>query len=202
MKIGILGSGNIGGTLGKKWVNEGHEIIFGVRNTGSTKVRTLLTEIGSAASAELVEDAIKEAEVILLAIPHAAVAEVVQKNASSMRGKIIIDATNKFGSPVVNNIEVISNHVVGAKIFRSFNSLGWEVFADPKFGEITADHFYCGPDDETRSQVEQLIAGIGMNPIYVGGLQKAALVDSLGTLWITLVSQHGMGRHLAFKMLT
>lgn len=202
MKIGILGSGNIGGTLGMKWAKEGHEIIFGVRNKDSTRVRSLLTEIDSGASAEHIEDALKKVNVILLAIPHAAVEEVVRKNASIMGGKIIIDATNNFSAPVISNIEVISNHVTGANIFRAFNSLGWEVFANPRFGEITADHYYCGPDNEARTQVEQLIAEVGVNPIYVGDLEKAVVVDSLGTLWITLVSQRGVGRHMAFKMLT
>ena len=103
---------------------------------------------------------------------------------------------------MVNNIEVISHHVPGSIIFRAFNSLGWEVFDNPMFGEISADHFFCGPDNEARSRVEQLIAETGMRPIYVGALQSASVVDTLGTLWITLVSQRRMGRHLAFKLLT
>ncbi len=202
MKIAVLGAGNIGGTIGKKWGNAGHEIIFGVRDVNSPKVHALLAEIKTGAVTAPVAEAATSAEVILLAIPHAAVAETIQANAAALEGKIIIDATNKFGAPVVNNIAVISQNLPGATIFRAFNSLGWEIFAHPKFGETTTDHFYCGPDGEERLLVKQLIAEVGVRPVYVGGLETAPTVDALGTLWMTLVFQRGMGGHLAFKMLT
>ena len=202
MKIAILGAGNIGGTIGKKWSKAGHEIIFGVRDVDSPKVRALLAEIDSGAVAASVAEAAASAEVILLSIPHAAVAETVQSNAATLNGKIIIDATNKFGAPVVNNIATISAAAPNAIIFRAFNSMGWEIFAQPQFGEVNADHFYCGPDGEARAQVEQLIAEVGVRPVYVGGLESAPTVDAIGTLWVTLVFQRGMARHLAFKMLT
>jgi predicted dinucleotide-binding enzyme len=202
MKIAVLGAGNIGGTIGRKWAAAGHEVIFGVRDTGSTKVRTLLAEIDSGAKAASVPEAVVSAEVILLSIPHAAVAETVRANATALEGKIIIDATNKFGAPVINNIAVIQAAVSNAKIYRAFNSLGWEVFAQPKIGEIAADHFYCGPDGEGRVLIEGLIADVGVRPVYVGGLETAPTVDALGTLWVTLVFQRGMSRHSAFKLLT
>jgi predicted dinucleotide-binding enzyme len=202
VKIGIIGAGNIGGTMGKKWAKAGHEIVFGVRDVDSPKVRSLLEEIDGKASAASVGEACIEVEVVLLATPHAAVAEVVRANAPALDGKIIIDATNNFRAPVVNNIGVISRSVPRAIIFRAFNSLGWEVFARPRFEESVADHFYCGPDGEARTLVEGLIAEVGVRPVYVGGLEAAPVVDALGILWVTLVSQRGRDRHLALKLLT
>ena len=202
MEIAVLGVGNIGGTIGKKWAEADHEVVFGVRNVDSPKVRALLKEIGSQCSATSVPEAVSSAEVILLAIPYAAVPETVQANTAALEGKIIIDASNKFGAPVVNNIAAIRAVVPNAKIYRAFNSLGWEVFANPQFGETKADHFYCGPDGEARILVERLIAEVGVRPVYVGGLETAPTVDALGTLWITLVYQRGMGRYLAFNILT
>jgi predicted dinucleotide-binding enzyme len=202
MKIAILGAGNIGGTLGKKWAAARHEVIFGVRDVNSPKLRALLAEINTGAAAAPVAEAAASAEVILLSIPHAAVAETVQTAAAALDGKIILDATNKFGAPVVNNIAAIRAAAPNAKIYRAFNSLGWEIFARPQFGETAADHFYCGPDDEARRLVEGLISEVGVRPVYVGGLESAPIVDALGSLWVTLAFQRGMGRHSAFKLLT
>ena len=202
MKIAVLGAGNIGGTIGKKWAAAGHDVVFGVRDVNSPKVRALLAEISTGAVAASVAEAAVSADVMLLSIPHGAMAETVRANAAAMDGKIIIDGTNKFGAPVVNNIAVISAAAPNARIYRAFNSLGWEIFARPQFGETNADHFYCGPDGEARLLVEELISHVGVHPVYVGDLETAPIVDALGALWVTLALQRRMGRRLAFKVLT
>ena len=61
--------------------------------------------------------------------------------------------------------------------------------------------FYCGPDGAQRPAVEKLITEIGVRPIWVGDNDRAAIVDAVGSLWITLVRQSGRSRHLAFKLL-
>jgi 8-hydroxy-5-deazaflavin:NADPH oxidoreductase len=202
MIIAVLGAGNIGGSIGKKWAAAGHEVVFGVRDVNKAKVRTLLEEISTRAIAASVTEAAMKADVMLLSIPHQAVAQTVQTNAAAMDGKIIIDATNKFGAPVINNIAAISAAAPRAKIYRAFNSLGWEIFARPLFGETNADHFYCGPDGEERLLVEGLISDVGVRPVYVGDLDTAPTVDALGVLWMTLAIRRGMGRRVAFRMLT
>lgn len=201
MNIAVLGAGNIGGTMGKKWAEAGHDVVFGVRNPSGPKVVALLEEISGNARADSVTDALAFGEVVLVAIPYDAVASVVVAHAEALAGKIIIDATNRFGAPVVNNLETIRRAVPTARLFRAFNSLGWEIFAKPRFGEVQVDHFYCGPDDENRPTVEQLIADVGVRPIWVGGLESAPVVDALGTLWVTLAFRRGRGRGIAFKML-
>ena len=107
-----------------------------------------------------------------------------------------------FGGPVVSNVETISSRAAGAKVFRAFNTLGWENFATPLFGETRADLFYCGPDDEARPVVEGLIEEVGLRPVWVGGLDQVQLVDAIGSLWVTLAFRQGMGRRFAFKVLT
>lgn len=201
MKIAILGAGNIGVTVGKKWVEADRKIVFGVRNADSHKVRSLLAEIQNRASAANVADAVGQSQVVLVAVPHAAVPKIVGDNGEALQGKIIIDATNNFSAQVVNNISVISQYAPGSIIFRAFNSLGWEVFAQPRFGDTIADHFFCGPDGDERILVEKLIAEVGVHPVYIGDLVASPVVDAIGTLWITLV-RRGVSRHMALKMLT
>lgn len=201
MKITVLGAGHIGGTMGRKWAAAGHEVVFGVRDVSSPRVAALLEEIPGKVRAGNVADAVAFGDVVLVAIPYDAVAVIVATHADKLAGKIIIDATNKFGAPVVNNLETIRRAVPTARLFRAFNSLGWEIFARPRFGEVQVDHFYCGPDDEDRPAVEQLIADVGVRPIWVGGLESAPVVDALGTLWVTLAFRRGRGRNIAFKMI-
>ena len=201
MKIAILGAGNIGSTMGKKWAAAGHEVTFGVRDISSPKVATLLKSISGKVQADSIANALAFGKVILIAIPYDAVAATVVAHADVLADKIIIDATNKFGAQVVNNLTTIQQAVPTAKLYRAFNPLGWEIFANPQFGEVQVDHFYCGPDDTNQSVVEQLIAEVGVRPIWVGGLETAPVVDALGTLWVTLAIQQGWGRNIAFKMI-
>ncbi len=102
----------------------------------------------------------------------------------------------------MNSVATIAAAAPGATVYRAFNTLGWDNFADPTFDGVAADLFYAGPDGEARAMVEQLIADIGMRPIRLGGTDEVALVDSVLPLWFALASGQRMGRHLAFKVLT
>ena len=198
MKIAVIGSGNIGGTLGTKWAAAGHEVTFGVRNENSAKVKSL-PEGTSAAS---IPDAIRVGDIVVFAVPYGAVAQIVRDNASGLASKVVIDATNNFGAAVINNLAVFAQQAPRALTYRAFNSMGWENFANPVFGGVQVDLFYCGPEGSSRSQIEKLIADVGLKPVYVGGLDTAPFVDAVGSLWVTLAYSRGMGRHLGFKTLT
>ncbi len=201
MKIAILGAGNIGGTLGKAWLAAGHEVVFGVRDPQSAKTQAAVEATGGKIPAKEMGEAARFGEVVLVAIPHAAVAEVVGQHASALAGKIILDASNNFGAPVVNNLAAIQARVPSATLYRAFNSIGWGIFADPKFGAQQADLFFSGPDGDRRARVEKLISEVGLRPIWVGENDLAPVVDALGTLWVTLVRQRGWPRRVAFKLL-
>jgi predicted dinucleotide-binding enzyme len=202
MNIAMIGAGNIGGTLGKKWAAAGHEVAFGVRDPASEKIQSLLAETQGKASAHEIGDALAFGEVVLLATPWRVVPDIAKTYGSKLVGKIVIDATNNFGGPVINNIPAIISVAPTARIYRAFNSLGWEVCARPLFGDQTTDLFYCGADGEDRKVVEILIEEIGLRPIWVGGLDRVALVDNLGALWVTLAYRQGLGRRLGIKALT
>lgn len=201
MNIAILGAGNIGSTLGKKWQQAGHRVVFGVRDPHSPKVAAARKSIGEAAEFLPIPDAIVAGEVILLSVPYSAVAHIVAENAAGLCEKVIIDATNNFGAMVINNIHTIRTAVPEAQIYRAFNASGWENFADPFYGGIPVDLFYCGPDGDSRGLLEGLIGAVGLRPVYLGGLEMAPVVDALGTLWVTLSFKQGFGRGIALKLL-
>ena len=200
MKIAVIGAGRIGSTLGSKWANAGHEIVFGVREPAAAKVVELLAYAPGAA-ARATGEALAGAEAVLLALPGTAVEEVVRQHKGALNGRLIIDATNQVGRPVMHNMALFAAETPHALVYRAFNSVGVEVFAEPQFGTETADHFYCGPHGAARDQVARLIRETGMHPVYVGGPEAAALLDGLTRLWFALVFDGGYNRHTAFKLL-
>ncbi len=195
MKIAIIGAGNIGGTLGKKWSAAGHEVRFGVRNPADAKFEALRS-MGSIVS---VGESLAGADVVLVSIPGAAVSEFVAEHGAALNGKIIIDAANNPRSPVWNNFEKFQN-VAGILLVRAFSTLGWENFANPEMSGTTIDLFYCGAAS-TRETMDTLISQIGLRPVYVGDVDAVQVVDGLTRLWFALAFSQGKGRRISFKML-
>ena len=120
---------------------------------------------------------------------------------AALDGKVVIDATNNVGAATFNSFHPIQAAAPSARVFRAFNTYGWENFADPVYDGVPADLFYAGPDGEPQIIVEQLIQNIGLRPVRVGGYDQVGLVDDLLHLWFTLASG-GRGRNMAFGLLS
>ena len=182
MQIAVIGAGNIGGTLARKWGAAGHHVTFGVRDPNKPEVQQLVAEIGANARANTIAEAINGAEAVLFAVPAAAMTETLSGVGSALNGKLVLDATNNVGAPFgpVNHVAAIAAAAPHAAVYRAFNIYGWENFANPRLGGIQADLFYVGPADASaRQAAEQLIADVGLNPVWLGGLDHVDLVDQL-----------------------
>jgi len=201
MNITVLGCGNIGGTIGKKWAAAGHTVIFGARQPDDSETRQQIASFGPNASLTSIPAAIPQAPVVLFAIPGSVVEAVVAENSAALAGKIVIDATNKLGQQPNHNLAAFTAHAPSALWFRAFNHLGWENFENPRYGDQVADLFFCGAPGQPRTTVEGLINDVGLRPIYIGGADQADNVDALLRLWMALVRGQGMGRGVAFKLL-
>jgi 8-hydroxy-5-deazaflavin:NADPH oxidoreductase len=190
MKIAVIGTGHIGGTLGTKFRAAGYDVAFGAihpRDDGPGGAPVL------AAS-----DALSGADVVLLAVPSQAVPDVVSTHGAALAGKIVIDAVNRIGAPELDSRALIASAVPDARYVRAFNSLGWENFADP----IPGANLFFAADPEARAVAEELIAAVGLEPAYVGDASQTPVVDGLLPLWFALVQQHGGNRKLALRILT
>ena len=197
MRVAVIGSGKIGGTLGRRWSRAGHDVVFGVRDAEDPRVAAVLEDAPSA-TASSVADAGGGADVVVFAIPGAALADVLA-GIRPLAHTVIIDATNNTLGGPMNGTGAIRAAAPTAQVFRAFNSLGWENFADPAFGNVAADLFYCGPAGDADGMVAQLIVDVGLRPMHVGDLDQVDVVDSVTRLWFALSRTHG--RHLAFKVL-
>ena len=188
MQIAVIGTGRIGGTLGEKWRRAGHEVRYGSRNPrGDGPGGEVVVAVG---------EAIEGADVVVFAIPAAAVEAVAAQHGAALAGKIVVDATNRMGASVVNNRAEIGAHAPDAKYVRAFNTLGWENFADPL---PDADLFFAA-DPEARATAETLIEAVGLRPQYLGGADAAATVDALLPVWFALTQQRGGNRKVALRV--
>lgn len=201
MKIAVIGAGNIGATLGKKWANGGHDVVFGVRDPQADRIQRLLETTDHWTRAASIRVAVIDADVVLFAVPGRAMTDIVLLLEHSLNGKILIDATNKVGQPSMHSLDLLRQAAPGSAIFRAFSNLGWEIFSDPLFGDAQADLFYCGDDGDAQRTVDTLISAIGLRPIYIGGLEAADIVDALTRLYFLMVQREGH-RRLAFRLQT
>ena len=202
MSIAVLGAGNIGRTLGKKWLSAGHRVRFGVNDPAGKNAQALRAELGEQVEVGNTGEALQgDPDVVLISIPGGAVEQVAQTYASQLNGRIIIDAANRMGEDSMHNLAHFQQHSPQASVYRAFNSLGWENFAEPDFAGIQADLFYCGPGGAAQASVEQLISDVGLRPVYLGGTEQMGLMDSLASLWFALAFGQKKGRRLAFKVL-
>jgi 8-hydroxy-5-deazaflavin:NADPH oxidoreductase len=187
MRIAVIGAGKIGGTVGGKWEAAGHEVVYGLRDISKKK------------DARSPADALKSADAVLLAIPGAAVVDFAREHADALDGKVVIDATNNFRAPSMNSWPELRSLLPDARLYRAFNSYGWEMFANPVVGGEETDLFYAGPEGAGQEAVERLISDTGLRPIRVGGTDQADVVDGVLRLWYTLAQTRG--RRIAFKLI-
>lgn len=201
MNIAVIGSGKVGGTLGERWIAAHHEVVFGVREPKRKQAER--TPENPDIPFETIPDSIARSQIVVFAVPGGAMDGLIRANADELAGKLVIDATNDFEGPDLSHVEALVSSADGVHVFRAFNSLGWENFANPTYGGDVADLFYCGPDSaEAQQALEGLVRDVGMRPIRVGDLDQVSIVDSVLRLWFTLAVGRGMGRHMAFKVLS
>jgi predicted dinucleotide-binding enzyme len=198
--VAVIGSGNIGATLARRWDGAGHRVTLGARDPSSSKAQAARRGLAADARVTTPAAAILGADAVLIATPGDAVPGIVTELGHALAGTIVIDATNDTAGPRLHHVDAWAEHAPGAQVFRAFNTLGWENFAEPDHGGETADLLYCGPD-AGRDVVERLIADVGLRPCWLGGVEQADVLDGATRLWFALVMGRGRPRRTAFKLL-
>ena len=177
LKIGIIGSGNVGSALGRTWAKAGHEVMFSSRNLDSDK--KLAADVGANARAGTPQEAAAFGEVLLFAVPYGALPELGKMLAASIKGKVVLDACNPFPQRDGEIAEqartkgaglVSAELLPGARIVRAFNSIGAARMgaAHEEPGRIGMP--IAGDDKQAIEIASRLIREIGYEPVLVGGL--------------------------------
>src|SRR5215471_16671676 len=129
MKIAVIGTGSVGGTIGRRLAELGHSVSFGVRNVLDADAKALIGTIKGSARLANVRDAAKDAEVVVLATPYAANAAAIAA-AGNLSGKILIDVTNPIGPDfslatgfTTSGAEEVAKLAPRAKVFKAMNQV-------------------------------------------------------------------------------
>ena len=176
-KIGVIGSGNVGSAIGRSWIRAGYDVMFSSRNLESDK--KLAAEAGSRASAGTPKEAAAFGDVLLFAVPYGALPDLGRSLGDSLKGKVVLDASNPFpqrDGEIANQARekgagfVSAQLLPGARIVRAFNAIGaarmGKAYEEPgRIGmPIAAD------DKQAIEIASKLIRDLGYEPVLVGGL--------------------------------
>lgn len=206
MKIGIIGAGDVGGTLGMRWRQKGHEIMFGIRNRQSQNVQKLI-ELDKNLEFGEIRETVAFGDVIVFAVPWNSVEETI-RIAGNLTDKILIDPTNPLTPDLkglalenISAAEKISNLTKSAKVVKAFNMIGAKTLSNLIYDSQRADLFICGDDSHAKQIVRELAIDIGFDVVDVGPLVNARMLEHLALLWIELAFRQQLGPNIAFKLL-
>jgi len=208
MKITVLGTGGVGGTLGTRWAAAGHHVVFGSRDPDHEKIKVLLQKGGERTRVEGLITATAGADAIVIALPWPATREAL-KSLGDLSGRVLIDCTNPLKADLSgldvpldsSAAEQIAAWAPGAHVVKAFNTASSKVMNDPAFGTQPATMFYCGDDPDAKAIVKQLITDLGFEPVDSGSLVIARYLESLAMFYIHLAFRQGWGSNCAIKMM-
>jgi predicted dinucleotide-binding enzyme len=194
MHVGVLGSGEVARTLAAGFLEHGHHVMLGTRDT--IKLMSWIGEnpkviVGSFA------DAAKFGEIVILAVKGSAAGDVLQMaGPASLAGKLVMDATNPIAdAPPVNGVlkfftgpdeslmEKLQRQVPEARFVKAFNSVGADLMVDPKVEGGRPTMFICGNDEAARRKAADVLNEFGWDTADMGKAEAARPIEQLCILW-------------------
>jgi predicted dinucleotide-binding enzyme len=172
MKIGVIGGGNVGGGLARLWEQAGHDVQVSKRGS--------------------VAETAAHGEVVLLAVPAMAVDDAIRE-AGSLEGKVLIDATNDIGRERESQAGHIAELAAGAKVVKAFNAVFAAIYDEIAKLDTPPELAFCGDDAGAKEQVAELIRDANFEPLDVGGLEQAANVEGFARMNIAIAYGQGRG---------
>lgn len=184
LRIGIIGSGNMGGTLGEIWARAGHQVYFSSRNPG--ELQELVSRVGSNARAGSPEDAAAFGEVVVIAVPYGALPQVGRDHAEQLRGKVVIDVGNPRedrDGPMANDAIAkgtglaSAEYLPGTRLVRALSAIAYTMIGSRREDGGMYGVPIAGDDPEAVEIAARLTREAGLEPVIVGGLSEARRFD-------------------------
>jgi 8-hydroxy-5-deazaflavin:NADPH oxidoreductase len=182
MKIGVIGAGHIGGTIGGLWTKAGHPVFFSSRHPEA--LQDLVARLGPLAQAGTVDQAIAFGDVVFIAVPYGALQQIGRDYGKSLAGKIVLDANNAVASrdgAITDEVErngigvTSQKYLPGARLVRAFNTLSYMIFereANRPAPRLAVP--IAGDDQEALQLAASLVRDAGFDPVEVGKLADAS----------------------------
>jgi hypothetical protein len=212
MKIGILGTGDVGQRLGSGFAALGHDVRMGTRDPRSEKVKAWVAKNGPGASAGTFQETASFAELAVLATLWSGTENAVRlAGPRNLAGKIVIDTTNPLifypDAPPALALggtdsagEQVQRWLPEAHVVKAFNVIGNAHMVHPQFPGGPPDMFICGNDGAAKAKVAEICSAFGWPTIDMGRIEGARLLEPLAMLWILYGVYSGTWNH-AFKLL-
>ncbi|MGD0390601.1 MAG: NAD(P)-binding domain-containing protein [Tepidisphaeraceae bacterium] len=212
MKVGIIGSGDVGTTLASGFLKHGHQVTIGTRD--ASKLADWAKKNSNGRVGSLAGTA-KFGDVIVLAVKGGAAADALQAaGPANLAGKTVIDATNPIAdAPPVNGVlkffttfdqslmERLQSQFKTANFVKAFNSVGAAEMVDPKFQAGKPTMFICGDNEAAKKTVTGILDQFGWETADMGKAEAARAIEPLCMLWCIRGFLRNQWNH-AFKLLT
>jgi hypothetical protein len=207
MRIGILGSGLMGGKLGTLFARAGHHVIFSYARS-EAKLKRLARKAGARARAGTPREAAEGADVLLLAVHWSRVDDVLAQ-AGDLAGKLVLtcslpmnlDDTALVVGHTSSGAEELAGKIPGARVVAAFNTVPSEVLFDVYAARRKADRpslAYCGDDRHGKTTAARLIRDVGFEPVDAGPLRIARYTEPFGLLVAQLAYERKGGPRVAY----
>ncbi len=190
--VGVIGTGDMGDSLGPRFAELGYPVVYGSRTPSSEKAQNLARQTGDNARVATQEEAAQAADIVVLAVPWPAM-ETVAQNLGSLDGKIVIDISmpadqGEDGYPVsmveTSSAEMIQSWNPGAKVVKAFATLASYVVDNPDVvgGPVTVP--IASDDREAKEQVGRIVAAMGLDPVDAGPLRMSREIEALQRIYM------------------
>jgi NADPH-dependent F420 reductase len=205
MKIAIIGAGTVGSGLAQAAGRCGHEVVIAARHPEHAAKVAL--DVG-ARPAVTATEAVQRAEMVVLAVPARAIADVTDEIRRHVEGAIVVDPTNP-NEPDLSAVlearlslaEEIAILLPETHVVKAFNTVLGQRLTDPVVNGVRLDGFYAGGDPRAKAVVAELVAAMGFRPLDVGGLSAARSLEHLAYLNISLNARNGWSWSSGWKLL-
>jgi 8-hydroxy-5-deazaflavin:NADPH oxidoreductase len=204
MKVAIIGSGNVGKALAGAARRAGHDVTIASRDHEKAQDAAKATDARAVRSTS---DAVKDAELVVLAVPADKVDEVVGALSSDLDGKVIIDVTNRIDSQDPGKVldgssvaEHIQKKAPGAHVVKAFNYAFASRMAEPMVDGTKLDGYVAGDDEAAKQKTLEFVESIGFRPVDAGPLPMARALEGMGLLNVLLQIKHGWPWQSGWKM--
>lgn len=210
MKVGVIGSGDVGKVLAAGFLKHGHEVAIGTREPAKLAAWAKANPKARLAS---VPEAAGFGEVVVLAVKGTAAAEALSMaGAGALEDKVVMDATNPISGAPQNGVlkfftthdqslmEILQKRFPGARLVKAFNSVGNLRMVNPDFGGVRPTMFICGNDAAAKATVAKILEQFGWDSEDMGGAEAARAIEPLAMLWCIPGFTRNQWTH-AFKLL-
>jgi 8-hydroxy-5-deazaflavin:NADPH oxidoreductase len=202
MKVAIIGAGNVGKALAGSAERAGHDVTLAAQHVEHAQEAATTT---GATAAPSTTDAVRDADVVILAVPASALETVALEIGDELAGKAVVDVTNHptpdpSAPSNESTAEVLQSRLPQARVVKAFNTAFASRQANPVIDGIAIDGYIAGDDPGAKKAVSELARSIGFRPVDVGPLLMARTLEAMAWLNINLQMQNNWPWQAGWKL--